>query len=297
MNIYTKKYPSGYYVYMYLRSQDSNTVNQGKKGTPYYVGKGQKYRAWEKHTNIRVPKDHNNIIIIAQELTEEAALSIEKVQIAIWGRVSAQNGILRNKTLGGRSNAGFKHTQETKSRWSNIRKGRTAPNKGKSMSPETKARMKLAASLREPPTESHKEKIRQSLTGKPRSREICAKISNALKGKPGVKGPKHSQEFKAMMGRLVKGSHYWNNGIDMKRSVECPGPGYVRGRLDKNEKYWNNGTVTKKSIECPGKEWQPGMIKTGAQYWHNGKIMKKSLTCPGADWQLGRLPKSIRQTK
>jgi hypothetical protein len=290
MCIYTKKYPSGYYVYMYLRSRDSNSVSQGKKGTPYYVGKGCKYRAWERHTNVRTPKDHSNIIIIAQELTEQVALSIERVQIAMWGRINVQSGILRNKAEGGEGSAGFRHTEEMKTHFSVTRKGRAAPNKGKPASPETRARMKLAATLKDPPKESTKEKIRQTLTGRKRPPEVGAKISATQKGKPKQKGPKHSPEFKAMMGDLVRGSHYWNNGVDMKRSVECPGPGYVRGRLDKNEKYWNNGTIMKKSNQCPGEGWYLGMLKTQAQYWHNGSIMKKSAVCPGDGWVLGRLP-------
>lgn len=297
MCIYTKKYPPGYYVYVYIRSRDSKSVSQGKKGTPYYVGKGCKYRAWERHTNVRTPKDHSNIIIVAQELTEEAALSIERVQIAMWGRINGQTGILRNKAEGGEGSTGFRHTDEMKAHFRNIRKGKAPPNKGKSPSPETRVRMKLAQSMREPPKESTKEKIRQALTGRKRPQEVCDKISAGQKGKPKQKGPKHSQEFKTMMRNLVKGSHYWNNGVDMKRSVDCPGPGYVRGRLDKNEKYWNNGAVIKKSAQCPGENWHLGMIKTGAQYWNNGEIMKKSVSCPGEGWRLGRITKHSRQPK
>lgn len=290
MCIYTKKYSPGYYVYMYLRSRDSNTTPEGKQGTPYYVGKGCKYRAWERHTNVRTPKDHSNIIIIAQELTEEAALSVERVQIAIWGRINVQTGILRNRAAGGEGSAGFRHTEAMKAHFSLIRKGRTPPNKGKSPSPETKARQKLAASRKKPQSEFTKEKIRLTLTGRKRPADVCAKISATKKGKPSQKGWKHSDATKQLFGDLVRGSHYWNNGVDIKRSVECPGPDYVLGRLNKNEKYWNNGTIMKKSNQCPGEGWHLGMLKTQAQYWHNGSIMKKSVECPGDGWVLGRLP-------
>ena len=288
MSIYTKKYPPGYYVYMYLRSRDSNSVSQGKKGTPYYVGKGCKYRAWEKHHNVHTPKDHSNIIIIAQALTEDAALSIERVQIAIWGRVNVQTGILRNRAAGGLGSSGFRHTEEMKLHFSITRKGSTPHNKGKPMPPETKARMKLAATLKDPPKESTKEKIRQTLTGRKRPHGVCAKISASKKGKPGKRN-KRSTAFGLKMGDIIRGSHYWNNGVDMKRSVECPGPEWHLGRLKKGEKYWNNGQSMKKSVHSPGPEWVLGKIKINARWWNDGVSMKKSVYSPGTDWVLGRI--------
>ena len=299
MGIYSKKYPPGYYVYMYILKRDSNSIINGKKGTPYYIGKGSKYRAWEKHPNMRVPKDHTNIIIIAQELSEESALNIERVQIAMWGRINIQTGILRNKTDGGVSSAGWNHTPEMRAHFSKIRKGKSPHNKGKKASDQTRENMRIAAANKEPPKESTKQKIRETLTGRSRPLEVCLKISNTQKGKPKphARGPKHSSEFKQLMSDLVTGSHYWNNGVEMKRSVECPGPGYVLGRLEKGERYWNNGQIMKKSAQSPGEGWHLGMLKKGAVYWNNGQVMKKSVESPGAEWQLGRINKHSHPPK
>lgn len=62
----TTIYPSlNYYVYAYVRYADSPTA---KVGTPYYIGKGKKDRAYANHTrkngvNI-TPKDKGFIIIL-----------------------------------------------------------------------------------------------------------------------------------------------------------------------------------------------------------------------------------------
>ena len=246
---------------------------------------------------MRVPKDHTNIIIIAQELSEESALNIERVQIAMWGRINIQTGILRNKTDGGVSSTGWNHTPEMRAHFSNIRKGKSAHNKGKTASTQSRANMKLAAINREAPTESTKQKIRETLTGRSRPLEVCLKISNSKKGIATSKGKTRSVEFKQIMGDIVRGSHYWNNGLDMKRSVECPGPGYVLGRLNQNVRYWNNGQIMKKSAQSPGEGWQLGKLKTGALWWNNGQIMKKSVESPGAEWQLGRINKHAHPPK
>ena len=55
-----------FYVYAYLRNKDSATA---KAGTPYYIGKGQANRAWQKHRNVKIPKSRSLIIILESNLT------------------------------------------------------------------------------------------------------------------------------------------------------------------------------------------------------------------------------------
>jgi hypothetical protein len=100
MSIYSA-YKNGFYVYAYLK------IN----GKPYYIGKGQKYRAWQKNNHPK-PKNIKRIIILESNLTEIGALALERRMIRWWGRKNNNTGILVNLTDGGENFNGYQYTPE-----------------------------------------------------------------------------------------------------------------------------------------------------------------------------------------
>jgi hypothetical protein len=85
-----------FYVYAYLRDD----------GTPYYIGMGSKYRAYNKQHSVPVPKDKNKIVFLEKNLTITGAIALERRMIEWYGRkhinyTNRPAGILRNQTPGG----------------------------------------------------------------------------------------------------------------------------------------------------------------------------------------------------
>jgi len=118
-----------FYVYMYVRDD----------GTPWYIGKGSKYR--RRHYNHHLPKEFQRpadefIITVKENMTEAAAFALEIELIAKYKR-KCDGGILVNKCLGGAGTKGFKHSPD-----------RPSPMKGKQHSAESKVKMSESAKKR-----------------------------------------------------------------------------------------------------------------------------------------------------
>lgn len=107
-----------FYVYAYLRKSDN---------TPYYIGKGSGYRAYDIHC-IKVPSDKSRIVFLETNLTELGAFAIERRMIRWYGRKDLGTGILRNLTDGGEGSHGAIVSVATRQK---ISVSMTGVNKGK----------------------------------------------------------------------------------------------------------------------------------------------------------------------
>jgi hypothetical protein len=98
-----------FYVYLYLRSV---ATQNGPIFSPYYVGKGFKRRAFNKHKRISVPIDKTCIVFASQNMTEADAFQLEMLLIYLYGRIDLKTGCLHNLDDGGRGSSGAKRTIE-----------------------------------------------------------------------------------------------------------------------------------------------------------------------------------------
>jgi hypothetical protein len=187
-----------YYVYAYLRSKTSKTETEG---TPYYIGKGTKRRAYAKHY-CPVPNDRTKIQFIETNLTEQEAHHLEIKLIAEYGRKDNGTGILHNLTNGGEGTSGVKRIPWNKGRTGvYTEKQLSAMSESAKKRPQQSAETQLKKSVTMAGrtskkkgrtgeyfhTEERKQKIALSKIGKkrgPMSQDQKDKISISLTGVP-----------------------------------------------------------------------------------------------------------------
>ena len=275
-----------YYTYAYLRED----------GTPYYIGKGKRRRAFDKRRRAYFPPNKNRILILKNNLTENQAFKHEIYMIAVFGRKDNGTGILRNMTDGGEGSSGYKHTKE------GLEKIKIS-NKGKKVSEKTKEKMSL---------------VQKGRTFNP---ETLQKMSESSKG------IKHTDETKKKISEISKGRKWWNNGYQNSFQKECPGSEWVSGMIKKEKekkcekikkpRTHSQETRRKMSISSMGmkhteetkrkiseahkgktisEEMKQKIIeankrKRGRKWWNNGQINAFRLECPGLEWKEGRILK------
>jgi hypothetical protein len=130
-----------FYTYAYLRED----------GTPYYVGKGRKGRAFKHNDRIVSCPCRGRILFLKTNLTEEEAFRHEVYMIAVLGRKDLGTGILRNLTDGGEGTSGRVPTEEARNKIrqsllnhpvsEKSRQRMSLAQKGKKLSPQTKQKM------------------------------------------------------------------------------------------------------------------------------------------------------------
>lgn len=110
-----------FYVYLWLREDR----------TPYYVGKGKGYRAYQKHI-IGCPPPKDRIIIVKEFEDEDESYLFEEWLIQVYRR-KCEGGILLNTSIGGRKrNSRYRETEgEFKERRKDIVKKYQQSEKGR----------------------------------------------------------------------------------------------------------------------------------------------------------------------
>lgn len=161
-----------YYVYAHYKADD-------KDGLPFYIGKGKLNRDVSEsrsHFWKNITTKHGLIVKrIKENLTEQEAWDLEKQLILQYGKLIDGTGCLCNIADGGEGASGTVHSNETKKKWSDAKKGKTY---------EEIYGVEQAAILRE--------KRRQARLGRKYSNETKKKLSEK---KLGVNNPMYNKSI------------------------------------------------------------------------------------------------------
>ena len=134
---------------------------------------------------------------------------------------------------------GKTHTEETKQKMSEIKKGNIVSEK-------TKEKLKIIMQgngngfYGKTHTEETKQKMSEVKKGNKNALGYKMTRDQIEKHRKQMIGKKHSENHIKKQSDAIKGRKWWNNGIETKMSFECPGEGWIMGRTLTN----NNNNFT-----------------------------------------------------
>jgi hypothetical protein len=177
------------------------------KNEPFYIGIGsdelRNYKRSKTTQNRNtiwnriVSKTEYRIDIVLEDLTWDEACKKEIELISLYGKITANNGILANITDGGEGAMGAIRSEETRKRMSDALKGRVHSESAKEKSRQ--------AHLGRKHSEEHRRKISEAGKGRKHTEEAKKRISEAKIGNKHFLGKKHSEEWKKKMSDAFKG--------------------------------------------------------------------------------------------
>lgn len=156
--------PNRFYTYAYLR----------KDRTPYYIGKGTRYRLFEDNGKPCPVPSKDRILILKNNLTEDEAFKHETYMINVFGR-KIDGGILLNKTFGGEGASGRIVSEEVREKIRLSLLGRK-----QSLDTRRKKSISLMGKNKNPLTEEQKLKISNTLKGRKLSKERVDKRTQSV---------------------------------------------------------------------------------------------------------------------
>ena len=209
-----------FYVYQYV-----NPVTN----LPFYIGKGQGKRAYDHLKMVKRNTDKNactmfceklinsgiepQIVFVHYDNDEDVIYDLESQLIKKYGRLGLEpDGILVNKSKGGKRNSGWHHTDETKNLMSKAKLGNSnhsdetklliAKNTSKALMDSPEARLKISQRHKGiPKSNEHAGKLKTNLTTINKdpvmlAKKLATKIANGTLN--------HSQDTKSLIAEKVK---------------------------------------------------------------------------------------------
>lgn len=179
-----------FYVYMHTRKTDNR---------PFYIGKGQRRRAWDSQNRNRywkhVAAKHGfNVFILEHNLTEELALQREIAWISAIGMKN-----LTNLTLGGDGISGYRATPEARLKRSIVQTGRVHTAEAKAKIAQAHKGMKYG--------EETRAKLSKFRTGTTVSAATREKISKGSKGNQYSRIKQKYSFYHPVQGQFVADRH------------------------------------------------------------------------------------------